>query len=162
MNPTALHQWALRHNIAHQAIAELMRIMGAGEPPPPAPAGAPRTEAAIQGALRLNASKAGARLWRNNLGAGYMADGSFLRWGLANDTAAMNKAIKSSDLIGIRPVTIGPEHVGTVIGQFVAREVKRESWTYTGKGGEPAQLAFIELITKLGGDARFANREDHI
>jgi hypothetical protein len=66
----------------------------------------------------------------------------------------MNASIKSSDLIGIRPVTL-PD--GRIIGQFVAREVKAGSWRYTGTAAEKAQLKFLELVAAMGGDAQFCN-----
>lgn len=151
-----LYDWARRWNIPLDAVRELQAAFGAyndGTCPPVAG----RSEAAVQAALRLTASKRGARLWRNNVGAGFMEDGAFVRWGLANDSQRMNEVFKSSDLIGIRPVRIEQRHVGLVLGQFLAREVKPEGWVYTGTERERAQLAFIELINSLGGDARFAS-----
>ena len=109
----------------------------------------------IQNLIRMEASRKGLRLWRNNVGAGYMQDGSFMRWGLANETKAMNEAFKSSDLIGIRPVIITPADIGKTVGQFVAREVKSPNWKYTGTERERAQNAFLELVLALGGDAAF-------
>ena len=117
-------------------------------------------EAQAQNAVRLAASQAGARLWRNNLGAGKSDNGSFVRWGLANDTAALNDHIKSGDLIGIRPVLITPAHVGQVLGVFVSREVKRPGWRFRPNDKrEAAQQRWIELVRSLGGDAAFTTGE---
>lgn len=113
------------------------------------------SEAAVGVQVRLEASRLGIRLWRNNVGAGYMQDGSFIRWGLCNDSAAVNAKIKSADLIGIRPVLITPEMVGRTIGQFVSREVKAADWRWRGTDRERAQLAWAELVNSLGGDAAF-------
>lgn len=112
-------------------------------------------EATTQNIVRLEASRKGCRLWRNNVGATYTKDGSFIRYGLANDSANVNREIKSADLIGIRPVLITPAMVGVTIGQFISREVKASNWRYTGNDRERAQLAWAELILSLGGDACF-------
>lgn len=109
--------------------------------------------------LRLAASREGARLWRNNVGAGMLLNGSYLRWGLANETPEMNRHMKSGDLIGIRPVLISHEHVGQMFGQFVSREMKREGWHYKGDDHERAQQAWIDLVRSLGGDAAFSTGE---
>lgn len=114
----------------------------------------------VQNLIRLEASRKGLRLWRNNVGAAYLQDGTFVRYGLANETKAMNDAIKSSDLIGIRPTLITAAHVGSVFGQFVAREVKASGWRYTGTTREQAQNAFLEIVLSLGGDAAFATGDD--
>ena len=113
------------------------------------------SESGISSDIRLEASQRGYRLWRNNVGATYTPSGQFIRFGLANDSAQLNKAIKSADLIGIRPVLITQEHVGLTIGQFISREVKHPGWRYTGIERERAQLAWAELINSLGGDACF-------
>lgn len=157
MTTFTLNKWAIRHHVSMQAVHELMQLMGAADADHQ-PHDVPTTsEAAVQAELRLNASKAGGRLWRNNRGAGYMQDGSFVRWGLANDSTAMNDVIKSHDLIGIKPVMVTPAMVGTVIGQFWSREAKPAGWRYTGTPHEAAQLAWAELIVSLGGDAKFSN-----
>lgn len=110
----------------------------------------------VQNLIRLEASRKGLRVWRNNVGAGYMRNGSFLRWGLANESKAVNEKFKSGDLIGIRSVIITPELVGCKIGQFVSREAKHSEWTYTGTPHEVAQKAWNDLILEMGGDAAFA------
>jgi hypothetical protein len=116
-------------------------------------------EGEAQNRVRLAASKLGARLWRNNVGAGKLDNGSFIRWGLANDSSAMNETLKSGDLIGIRPVLITAEHIGCIFGQFVSREVKRPGWRYCGTDRERAQKAWIDLVRSLGGDADFTTGE---
>lgn len=106
--------------------------------------------------LKLEASRVGARLWRNNIGAAHAPNGAFIRYGLANESKRMNEVMKSGDLIGIRPVFITPDMVGTTIGQFISREVKAPNWRWHGTEREQAQLKWAELITSLGGDACFA------
>lgn len=163
MTPTQLHQWAIRHHVGMDAVQDLLALMGCvdlGSLAPDTSNPKPGSEAAVQAELRLNAGKMGGRLWRNNRGAGYMQDGSFIRWGLANDSKAMNDVLKSHDLIGIKPVLIKQYHVGTTIGQFWSREAKPTNWRYTGTEHERAQKAWCDLIVSLGGDASFANRGD--
>ena len=118
-----------------------------------------KSEAEVQSIVRLEAARKGIRLYRNNVGAGKLENGAFIRWGLANDSAAVNDRLKSSDLIGIRAVQITPDMVGKTIGVFVCRECKREGWVYTGNDEEEAQLRFLHLIRDLGGDAGFATGE---
>lgn len=151
-----LHEWAIRWNIPQKAFEELMTIYGAIEEilkDNPL-----RSEAELQNLIRLEASQKYARLWRNNVGATYTAEGSFIRFGLANDSSAVNKKIKSADLIGIRSIKITTSMVGLTIGQFVSREVKASNWKYTGTPRELAQFNWINLILSFGGDACFANR----
>lgn len=153
-----INKWALRHGVPFAALQELREIMGTVQTDPAHQSGS--SEAAIQKRVQLAATRSGARLWRNNVGALKDERGVPVRYGLANDSAALNKVIKSSDLIGIKPVTITPDMVGSTIGQFVAREVKAGGWQYSGNSHELAQLKFIELVTALGGDARFINHCD--
>lgn len=149
-------EWAARWGVPAAALADLRSIVLSADATG-AVDGA--SEAAAQARVRLEASRKGGRLWRNNVGAGYAEDGSFLRWGLANDSAQVNKVIKSGDLIGLRPVLIRPEHVGLVLGQFVSREMKAPGWRYRGTEREVAQLNWANVINTLGGDARFATGE---
>lgn len=156
-----IYEWANRHGVSSLALAELVEILSScatchGH------TSVESSEAAVQTELRLTASRKGVRLWRNNVGATHTADGGFIRYGLCNETKQMNTSIKSADLIGIRPVTITNTQVGTTIGQFVAREVKRPGWTYRGTARERAQLAFLVMVALMGGDAAFANKGDSI
>lgn len=114
-------------------------------------------ESRAQGRIVLEAGNLGFWLSRNNVGALRDAKGRVVRYGLANETAALNRRIKSGDLIGIRQVLIEPHHVGMTLGQFASVEVKEPGWTYSGRGREPAQLAWIEHVRKLGGFACFAD-----
>lgn len=118
-----------------------------------------RREQVVQDQLRLDASAAGWRVWRNNVGVAFDAKGKPVRYGLANDSRAVNAVTKSSDLIGIRPVSVTAEHVGTVIGQFVAIEVKRDGWRYAGTEREIAQFNYLSIVGSLGGYAKFSTGE---
>lgn len=152
-----LYLWANKWNIPAAAVEELKQAFGSVDTEPAPVVG--ESEADVQNRIRLEASRVGARLWRNNLGAGIMEDGTFVRWGLCNDSKQMNDKIKSADLIGLRPVVITPAHVGLTFGLFVAREVKHGGWRYTGNKHEAAQLQFLELVAALGGDAAFVTKE---
>lgn len=157
MTPTLI-EWQRKHGITAEALADLVTMVGLD---------APRStkdtpEARVQDEARLLASKMGWRLFRNNVGVLKDERGVPVRYGIANDSPAMNKRIKSSDLIGIRPVVITPDMVGSTIGQFVAREVKKAGWKYKGTEHEQAQLAFGTLIIGLGGDFKFYSGEGEL
>ena len=154
MSP-AVYQWAARHGVSLQALAELQAVFGmqGGHDLPPEVKG--HSEAAVQAAVRLEAARKGVRLFRNNVGALVDSRGVPVRYGLANDSKQVNEVMKSADLIGWRPVLISPQHVGLVLAQFVSRECKKPDWRYTGDDREPAQLAWAQLVTAGGGDAAF-------
>lgn len=149
-----LHEWAARWRVPVAALAELRALAGAGDETPARPG---PSEAAVASRLLLSAPKAGVRLWRNNIGAMQDVSGRVVRYGLANESASVNRVIKSGDYIGVRLVVITPQHVGGVIGQFVSRETKAGDWRYTGTERERAQLAWANLINSYGGDAKFDN-----
>ncbi len=155
-----LTQWAARHGVTHQALSELRSMMGVNGVTDADNFG--MSEAGVQSRIRLEAAKKGCYLWRNNVGVLPDRNGRPIRYGLANDSKAVNKAVKSGDLIGVRPVLITQNHIGHTIGQFLSREAKPGSWRYSGTDREVAQLAWAELITSLGGDACFANNEGTI
>lgn len=148
----SLCDWQQRWGIPDAAIAELVTDFTHS-----APGLQGDGESAIQAQVRLEAAKLGLLLCRNNVGAGTLDNGNFIRWGLANDSANLNKAVKSADLIGIRRVLIEPYHVGGVIGQFVSREVKRAGWRYGDSATERAQLKWATIVNSYGGDAKFTN-----
>ncbi len=149
-----LYEWSKRWDLSDAAMAELYHVFNIDTGPS---GNSCQSEAAVQTAVRLEASQVGGRLFRNNVGAYQDESGRWIRYGLANDSTQMNKIIKSADLIGIRPILITQQHIGLMIGQFVAREIKAGSWTYKDTEREQAQLTFLRLIASLGGDACFAN-----
>lgn len=158
---TLLTNWAHRHGVTPQAMQELRALMGmdgtlAMMHPKRPDEGA--SESRVQSAVRLEASQKNVLMMRNNVGALMDDRGVPVRYGLMNESKAMNEQCKSSDLIGIRPVLITPAHVGHTIGQFVARECKHGAW----KPGEDskregAQERFIRLVLSYGGDGAFAS-----
>lgn len=153
-----LLEWQRKHGITAEALADLVAMVGLD-----VPRSTKNTpEARVQDEARLLASKMGWRLFRNNVGVLKDERGVPVRYGIANDSPAMNKRIKSSDLIGIRPVVITHDMVGSTIGQFVAREVKKAGWKYKGTEHEQAQLAFGTLIIGLGGDFKFYSGEGEL
>lgn len=98
------------------------------------------TESEIQAQVRLEAARRGWHLWRNNSGVLLDRTGRPVRYGLANDSAGLNAALKSSDLIG-----------WTDTGRFVSIECKSP-----GGAIHPAQLAWLKLVEKSGGIAILA------
>ena len=111
------------------------------------------TEGEVQQEIRKATAALGWATWRNNKGAGKLENGSFVRWGLCNDSAALGARIRSADLIGIRPVVIGPEHVGMTLGQFVSIECKAEGYRPHDTEHEVAQRRWRDLVAGLGGYA---------
>ncbi len=168
---THLYAWAARWRLPQQAVQELLAVMGAAVQPPTPTVTPGTSEAAIQSHRMLRAARRGAWLLRNNSGALEDKTGRLVRYGLGHTSKEFNKVCKSSDLIGIEPVLITPQHVGTVIGQFIAEEVKETGWVYLGdrpcicKPHKPqcdychqrAQMAFLLKITSLGGRASFVS-----
>ena len=120
----------------------------------------PHSESYVQSLVRLEAGRKGLKLWRNNVGVLTNAEtGQPVRYGLANDSKALNQKIKSGDLIGWRSIIITPAHVGTKLAQFVSRECKKPAWTYSGTEREQAQLRWAEVVNSDGGNACFVTGE---
>jgi hypothetical protein len=117
------------------------------------------SEKNIQSMIMLTATKNGCTCWRNNTGNGVLGQvvkqdgGSFL---IANGRRVQfGLCVGSSDLIGIRPTVILPEHVGKTMGIFTALEVK----TSTGKTTDE-QKNFITVVRRLGGIAGVVRSPD--
>jgi hypothetical protein len=151
-----LHEWALAWGIPFAALQDLRGRLGVLDWLPTAEG---RSEGAVSNAVRLEASRKGMRLWRNNVGVLQDNNGRPVRFGLANDSPQVNKVLKSGDLIGIDPVVITPGMVGSTIGRFLSVETKPEGWHFTGTPREEAQQSWALFVASMGGRALFANRE---
>lgn len=156
-----IHQWAIRHGVTAAAIQELQRDvfgMAVGELPEADESDAPRkSEAYAQSVVKRDAARQGIIVTRNNVGALIPKDSKRpVRFGLWNESDAMNEMIKSPDLVGIKRTLVEQHHVGTFMGQWWAREIKEPGWHYTGQGREAAQMACINMINAAGGDAAFS------
>jgi len=90
-----LNQWAIKWGVPFEAVEDLRRELGVSVFEPSPQLG--ESEAAVQTRVRLEASRKGCRLWRNNLGATMDDKGNFIRYGLANESRQMNNYIKSHD-----------------------------------------------------------------
>ena len=153
----ALAQWASRYGLPPPALAELRGILSSAPEldTVTACAVAGKNESFVQSTVRVNAMQRGMQLFRNNVGMLKDDTGRPVRYGLANDSASMNKVIKSSDLIGWQSVDITPAHVGQRFARFVSLECKAAGWHFAGTDREKAQQRWIELVLAAGGVACF-------
>lgn len=120
-------------------------------------------ESAVQSQARLEAARLGLLMWRNNVGACTDDTGRLIRYGLGNDSAQLNRVIKSSDLIGITPVTIAPHMVGQRFGLFTAFECKASDWRYSANDERAvAQLKYLDIVRDAGGMAYFINDPEQV
>lgn len=152
----AITDWAIKHNISAVAVAELRGLLD-----PLVPSGRgnlSHNETDVSTALAIEAGKRGVPLWRNNNGAFQDSSRRWIFFGLGNISTRVNKVMKSSDRIGINPIKIGPEHMGRIIGQFVAVEAKRPGWTKPENDRDRAQEHFMQIVKNYGGAAGFANK----
>ena len=92
-------------------------------------------------------SDAGARMFRNNVGALKTEDGRMVRYGVCNPGG--------SDLIGWRSRVIDEYDLGKTIAQFVACEVKAADGVLTHE-----QRQFLEVVRDSGGIAILARTSD--
>lgn len=159
------NEWKQRHP---QAASELEGMLS-GIPEPKGAEG--KSEAWAQQQARLSIAKQGAKAWRNNVGGTktreqrqcpacqfrYVENVPPMRWGLANDSAKLNKVVKSSDLILAIPRLIQPHHVGQTIAQFGSVETKRPGWSYNPNDEhQAAQAKWLQLVASIGGFACFS------
>lgn len=142
--------------IPPEAMAQLAQMQVGAVTPPSRPV---ESEAGLQSLVRLEGASKGILLFRNNVGVLLDKTGRPVRYGLANDSKAVNEVVKSADLIGIEKILITPAHVGTIIGRLVSRECKRPDWHWTGTPQEQAQLRWATLINANGGNAAIVNSE---
>lgn len=150
----ALHRWAADWNIPRAALMDLqLRLM----PPTVKTDEAVRPEHTVTTHVLRSATLAGVWLTRNNVGAGKVS-GRFMRWGLCNESAAVNDVIKSADLIGWRKVLIGPHHVGRQIAQFASVEVKASDWKPSDNEHDVAQARWRDWVLASGGFATITPR----
>ena len=152
MNEVA--EWAARHGVDANGIVELLRILTMPPENPTTPVA--RSEMATQADIRLRAPAWGGMLWRNNTGVLKDDSGTPVRFGLANDSAKLNKHVKSADLIGFMPRIVGAADVGLMLPVFTAVECKRGGWTWGGNVREVAQQRFLNIVKVAGGVAGFA------
>lgn len=100
------------------------------------------SEQELQQQIRLQLGSGPVRLWRNNVGALRDPRGRLVTYGLCTG---------SSDLIGLRRLTVTPEHLGQHLAVFCALEVK------TPRGRLSAeQERFLAVVRQLGGLAGVA------
>lgn len=150
-----LFDWANKHGIGQAALTELIHVL---DPPSTGiDSGKHGSEAAVQADIRVFASRRGCALWRNNSGSLQDATGRWVRFGVGNDSKRINEVWKSPDLVGINPVRIEPQHVGSIIGQFWGVEVKEPGWKFhPNNAHETAQKNCLQTINALGGRGQFA------
>lgn len=90
------------------------------------------------------------RVFRNNVGVAWQGDAKRLPNGdviISNPRRVVYGLCEgSSDLIGLRSVTVTPAMVGSRIAQFAAVEVKGSKGRATDR-----QLAFLRMVQDLGG-----------
>jgi hypothetical protein len=119
------------------------------------------SERRIQSEVLLAAGDAGMTLWRNNVGQGWtgkaerLADGSVL----IRDPRPLHAGIckGSSDLIGLRRVTVTEAHIGQDIAQFAAVEVKAKRGRVTQE-----QEQFLAFVRSAGGLSIVARHPDDL
>lgn len=121
-----------------------------------------KLEEEVQADLRLKIAREGKTVvFRNNSGAAEDKTGRIIRYGLANDSARINKEIKSHDLIGWTSIVITPEMVGQKVAVFTSIECKRQGWKPDPNDErEKAQRKWGDAVSAAGGISRFISDAD--
>lgn len=141
----------------HDARVKRCQVRSIPPPPyiteaPPEPDLTSDTPTAHMNRIMFAASQAGATMWRNSVGLGWV--GRVVR--RIADRLVLDKprpihaglCKDSSDLIGFTPVVVTPEMVGHTIAVFTALECKLR----TGRASA-GQLNFIQVVQDAGGIA---------
>ena len=137
-----LQIWAHRWGISDQALHEL-QLMSLPDIDV-TDTESEQLETQISADVRIQASRFGVILLRNNSGVGVNPAGRPVRFGLGNDSKRLNQVRKSADLIGLAPN-----------GRFIAIETKRPGWRYRATAEEIAQRNFLDLVIRMNGVAGF-------
>lgn len=147
-----IEEWVQRWQIPAQAIAEFRYLFtplpGDDEVPDDG------TEGDVQNNIRIAAAEMGHILWRNNSGAATTDTGSYIRFGLGNDSKKLNKTYKSPDLVGIRSA------IGNLPLRPMLIEVKEPGWRYKGTERELGQLRFMQHASGFGALCGFCQSVD--
>lgn len=143
----SIDEWAERYPEAAAALFNAYSLAGRSQADGP-------SESNIQSRVRLEAPTKGYWLGRNNSGVLMNENGVPVRFGLGNESAAVNKVIKSGDLIGMKTVIIQPSDVGQKFARFVSAEIKKP-------GGriDKAQVSWAALVNHRGGLGLIIDRE---
>lgn len=157
-----LSDWANRHAIGDQAMAELYAIMGY-QPELPTEIEGNAEESYVQSVVRLAAPIQGYNLGRNNRGALKNEAGVPIRFGWLNDTSALDKVCKTGDLLGYQSgwfrdyETCEPVKVAV----FAMVECKKAKWAGYNPNNERenAQMRAIQMVLAGGGIAGFTKGE---
>jgi hypothetical protein len=154
------YEWAVGAGLTLEQIRSYQHHLGVYDERLTTGEGA--SEAAVVKRCQVRASKMGGRLWKNHKGAAVLQDGTFMRYGLLNESKRISDEIKSSDLIGGYPRVITADMVGSTICQLWLVECKEEDWHFRDDPHANAQLKFLELGLAMGARATFATSEDDI
>ncbi len=153
-----INDWFKRWNIPPEAQAEFWSLTVPEEAV--ATPTDKRSEAYVQSEIRRLAPFHDVKLWRNNSGAMQDDRGNMVRFGLGNESKAINQKLKSSDLIGITPWVIKADDIGKTFGIFTAIECKAEGWKKISNKREQAQANYLRLVQKYGGIGYFCSNPE--